>query len=323
MKIGILGTGAYGISLALNLLENGHDIIMWTAFDEEKREIEETRYNERVLKGVKIKEEIRITTNIDDAIIDKDIIVVAVPAHAVDNVSKMMSGKIKDQIIVIASKGIEQDTCLFLNDVIEKYNPTDNLCVIAGGSFAIDIISKMPVGLSVASKNKKVIELVKKAFQNDHFKLRETEDIYGVEICSAIKNVIAIAAGILDGLGANESTKAMFITESLHDIMELIHYLGADTRTILSFAGFGDILLTCTSEKSRNFTFGQTLATKTKEEIKEYQDTHTIEGLYTLKSIQQLINEKKVDIGIIDLISKIVSNQKEAKELLTFLVEKK
>lgn len=158
------------------------------------------------------------------------------------------------------AKSIEQDTCLFLNDVLAKYIDTKNLCVISGGSFAIDIVSKMPVGLSVASKNENARKIVKEAFQNSHFKLRETDDIYGVEICSSIKNVIAIAAGILDGLNANESTKAMFITESLHDIKELVNKLGGDKKAILSFAGFGDILLTCTSPKSRNFSFGQILA---------------------------------------------------------------
>jgi len=132
---------------------------------------------------------------------------------------------------------------------------------------------------------------------------------------------IAIAAGILDGLGANESTKAMFITESLHDIKELIDKLGGDKKTILSFAGFGDILLTCTSEKSRNFTFGQTLA-KSKEQAKEYLNSHTVEGVYTLKSIHQLIKDKNVDIGIINLIEKIVFHEEKPETLLKFLIEK-
>ncbi len=322
MKISILGTGAYGLSLAFHLLENGHDIIMWTAFEEEKDAIEKTRYNQKVLKDVKIPEEIKVTTNLEEAILGQDIIVVAVPAHVVNSISKQMMGKIDNQILVIASKGIEQNTCLFLEDVIAKYNPRENICVMAGGSFAIDIIHKMPVGLSIASQNEQAIAIVKKAFENEHFKLRPTKDTVGVQICSAIKNVIAIAAGMLDGMKASESTKAMFITESLHDIMELIFHLGGNPKTILSFSGFGDILLTCTSEKSRNFTFGQTLATKSKEEIEEYKRTHTIEGLYTLESIHQLIQDKQVDIEIIDLIHEIIDGKKEAKELFTFLIEK-
>lgn len=321
MKVIVLGTGAYGISLALTLFENNHDVTMWTAFEKEKELIEKTRENEPVLKGVKIPDKIKISTNLND-VKESDMIIIAVPAFAVDDIAQKLKGIITNQIIVIASKGIEQDTCLFLNDVLAKYIDTKNLCVISGGSFAIDIVSKMPVGLSLASTNESARKIVKDAFQNSHFKLRETDDVYGVEICASIKNVIAIASGILDGLGANESTKAMFITESLHDIKELIDKLGGDKKTILSFAGFGDILLTCTSEKSRNFTFGQTLA-KSKQKAKEYLENHTVEGVYTLKSIYKLVQDKNVDIGIINLIEKIVFHEENPETLLKFLIEKR
>lgn len=323
MKIGILGTGAYGLALALNFFENQNEVMMWTKFKEEKDEIEKTRRNERVLPGVDIPEGIIITNSLEEVCIDKDILVIAIPAAFVCGVSKEIKPYLKDQVLLLASKGIEQKTCLFLNEVLAKHHDVSRLCVMAGGTFAIDIVSGMPVGLSIASKNHKAIEVVRKALENDHFKLRPTDDIYGVEVCSSIKNVIAIAAGILDGLGANESTKSMFITESLHDIMELIDALGGNSRTILSFAGFGDILLTCTSTKSRNFSFGRCLVTKSKEEIEEYRNTHTIEGLYTLESIHQLVEDKQVDIGIIYLIYDIVFHEKNPKALLSFLVTKK
>jgi len=323
MKIGILGTGAYGLALALNFFENQNEVMMWTKFKEEKDEIEKTRRNERVLPGVDIPEGIIITNSLEEVCIDKDILVIAIPAAFVCGVSKEIKPYLKDQVLLLASKGIEQKTCLFLNEVLAKHHDVSRLCVMAGGTFAIDIVSGMPVGLSIASKNHKAIEVVRKALENDHFKLRPTDDIYGVEVCSSIKNVIAIAAGILDGLGANESTKSMFITESLHDIMELIDALGGNSRTILSFAGFGDILLTCTSTKSRNFSFGRCLVTKSKEEIEEYRNTHTIEGLYTLESIHQLVEDKQVDIGIIYLIYDIVFHEKDPKSLLSFLVTKK
>jgi len=323
MKIGILGTGAYGLALALVFQENGNQVAMWTKFPEEKEEIERTRKNQKVLPDVWIPEDIQITNSLEEVCLDKDILVIAIPAAFVCGVSKEIQPFLKNQVLLVASKGIEQKTCLFLNEVLAKHHDVSKLCVMAGGTFAIDIVSKMPVGLSIASKNEKAIDMVRKALENDHFKLRPTSDIYGVEICSSVKNVIAIAAGILDGLGANESTKSMFITESLHDIKELIDHLGGDPKTILSFAGFGDILLTCTSTKSRNFSFGQILVTKTKEEIEEYKKTHTIEGLYTLESIHQLVNDKNVDIGIIDLIYDIVFDQKDPSLLLEFLVNKK
>ena len=165
---------------------------------------------------------------------------------------------------------------------------------------------------------------MKKLLQNNYLKLRTTDDILGIEICGSIKNVIAIAAGMLDGMGLPESTQAMFITESLHDIKELIKALGGNGKTILSFAGFGDLLLTSTSYKSRNFTFGKMLGEKRDpKEIEDYMNNTTIEGLYTLKSIHKLINDRKVDIPIIDLIYDIIFNDVDPINLQSFLVNKK
>lgn len=321
-NVSVIGTGAYGISLATVFDSNGCRVKMWTKFDEECYLLTKERSNERVLPGFKISDNIFVTTDIKECVMDADLIVIAVPAGFVDDISLLLKDLVKDQVICIASKGIEQDTCLFINDVVTKHIKTNDIAVISGASFAVDILSKMPIGLTLATTSIRAEALIKETLSGTHIKIRTTSDIYGTEICGSIKNVIAIASGILDGLGANESTKAMFITESLHDIKGLIRNLGGDGNTILSFAGFGDLLLTCTSRKSRNFSFGRVLATGTKEEIEEYKRTHTIEGLYTLKSIYTLINNKNVDMPIIDLIYNIVFNGTKTKELFTFLIEK-
>ena len=323
MKVAIIGTGAYGLALALTVAENKHQVMMWTKFEQEKKIIEENHQYEKVLPNIKIPESTQITLDMKKCIDQAELIMIAVPAGVVNDICLDMKNWIKpNQHICIASKGIEQGTYLFINDVVKKHIDTPNIAVISGPSFAIDITSKMPIGLTLATENKETNLIIKSALENSHFKLRSTNDIYGTEICGAIKNVIAIASGMLNGLNAPESTQAMFITESLHDIKALIQKLGGDGKTILSFAGFGDLLLTCTSKKSRNFTFGQYLATKTQSEIEEYINTHTIEGLYTLKAIYKLISDKEVDIPIINLIYDIVFHQKNPKELLTFLVEK-
>lgn len=324
MKVCILGTGAYGIALSLMFYKNKCDITMWTKFKEEKKLLEDKRMNNDLLKGVKLPKEIKFTNDLKDAIEGKDIIVIALPAQYVDDIALEISKYYKKkQHICIATKGIEQDTCLFIDDVISKYIKTKNIAVISGPSFAIDIVSNFPIGLSLGTKSKTTEIILKKYLQNDSLKLRVTDDLIGVEICRSIKNVIAIASGILDGLGANESTQAMFITESLHDIKSLIKALGGHPNTILSFSGFGDLLLTCTSTKSRNFTYGRLIGKNTnKSIIDEYINTHTIEGLYTLKSIYKLINKKKVDMPIIDLIYDIIFNNKKPNILLKFLIEK-
>ena len=205
-----------------------------------------------------------------------------------------------------------------------EYNlNTKNIGVISGPSFAIDLITNMPIGLSIASKKKKTRVLAKQALQNSHVKLRETTDVIGVEICGSIKNVIALSAGMLAGLRANDSTKAMLITEAMHDMEEILFAFGAKKRTVSSYAGIGDLLLTCTSTKSRNYTFGKMLGEKKSiDEIKTYLSTTTVEGFYTLESIYKLLKNKKVSIPIIDLIYDIAIEGLSPEELLTFLVEK-
>lgn len=324
MKICILGTGAYGIALAAMCNENNHDIIMWTKFNDEKKELEEKGFSPK-MPTIQIPQNIKFTTSMEEAVNEAELIIIVVPTAFVDDVAKELKFYFKkEQHICIASKGIENDSCKFAHEVVKSYIKTRNIAVISGGTFAIDMANHNPVGLSLAYKNKQTMNVVKRALQNNTLKLRKSSDILGCEICGSIKNVIAIASGMLSGLGYSESTQAMFITESLHDIKELIGALGGKRRTILSFAGFSDILLTCTSTKSRNFSFGKIIGEKKpKSEIKKYMETTTIEGLYTLKSINKLIKNKKVNIPIIDLIYDIIYNNVDPKELAIFLINKK
>lgn len=324
MKVTILGSGAYGIALALMFNENKCDITLWEKFEEHAKQLRETRINDRVLPNVLIPKNIKIMSDLEESIKNSELIVIAIPAGFVDEVAAELSKYIKKgQHICIATKGIEQDTCLFIDDVVQKYIKTKNIAAISGPSFAVDIANHVPIGLTLATKNKKTAALIHQGLENKTLKLRDTDDLVGTEICGSIKNVIAIAAGMIDGMGLPESTQAMLITESLHDIKELIKALGGDGKTILSFAGFGDLLLTCTSTKSRNFSFGRLIGSGTsKDEIDNYINNTTIEGLYTLKSIHKLIKNKKVDIPIIDLIHDIVFYDKDPNEIKRFLIEK-
>ena len=323
MKIGLLGTGAYGMALSSILVDNDCEITMWTKFEEEKSQLELSRENQKLIPNFKISEKIKITTNIEECIKDKEILIVAIPAAHVENLTYAMKPFYKNQHIIIATKGIEQESGLFINEIVEKNLNTKNVGVISGPSFAMDIVSKMPIGLSIASKKKKTRELAKKAIQNKYVKLRETADVVGVEICGSIKNVIALSAGMLAGLKANDSTKAMLITEAMHDMEEILLSFGAKRRTVNSYAGIGDLLLTCTSEKSRNYKLGKMIGEKLPtEEIKQYLETTTVEGFYTLESIYILLKHKKVSIPIINLIYDIAVEGVNPEELLTFLVEK-
>ncbi len=323
MKICILGTGAYGLALANMFNQNNNDIILWTRFEEEK-DMLTTSKSSIHLNGITLPSSFKYTTDMSEAVKISNVIVIAVPTKAVDDVSKELKKYYtKDKHICIASKGITEKTNLFVCDVLSKYIKTKNIAVISGGTFAIDMFKSCPLGLSLATKSKETEMILKSSLQNKYLKLRTTSDIIGVEICSSIKNVIAIASGILYGMGYPDSTSAMFITEALNDIKNLIDALGGDKKTILSFAGFGDLLLTCTSVKSRNFTFGRIIGEgKSKEEIDNYIANNTIEGLYTLKSIYDLLKKKKVKMPIINLIYNIIFKDTKKEELVTFLIEK-
>ena len=325
MNIGIIGTGAYGLALAIQFNENRKNTVRaWTKFESEKDEIVTYRENRKVLPGVKIPSDIEVSTDLEYVVKNSEIIVIAVPAAFVGDVSSEIKKYYRrNQQFVLASKGIERGTCQFVDEIFRKHIKTKNYCVISGPSFAVDIVTDCPIGLTIASERKKTIKIVRRALENETIRLRESNDVIGVEICGSIKNVIAIAAGILDGMGYPESTQAMFITESLNDIKELIHALGGNKKTLLSFAGFGDILMTCTSKTSRNFSFGYLIGKgATKEEIDEYLKNTTVEGLYTLKSIHKLVRRKKVKMPIINLIRDIILGKKEKEEILKFLIEK-
>ena len=322
MKVGVLGAGAFGLALSHILVKNKVTVEMWTHNEEEVNVLDKKRISKK-LDGYKIPKEIKFSTNLEETVNGKDLIVMAIPAFAFEDVTKQLSKYIKkNQPVLIATKGIQQNTCLFLNDVFAKYLK-NSVAVISGPTFAVDMIKDAPIGFSMATKSHKTEMIIRKCFENSTTKFRRTRDITGIEICGSIKNVMAIASGMLEGMGVTDSTRALFLTESMNDIKELIDALGGKKKSILSFAGFGDILMTCTSKNSRNFSFGYLIGSgASKEEIDKYLENTTVEGMYTLKSIHKLVRRKKVKMPIINLIHDIIEGKKDKEEMLRFLIQK-
>lgn len=323
MKISIIGTGIYGIALGICAADNNHDIMMWS---ENKELVDNFQKNHSLepITDVDVPTNINVTTDLNKCLEAADLIILATSAKYVRSMCQEMKAIIDITTpICIASKGIENDTCYFLSDVVKTVLKVKHVGVISGPTFAFDLINKEPCALTLATNSKSLEMSVGQALSSKHLKLRRNNDINGTEICGSIKNVIAIAAGIIDGLGYAESTRAFLITESIHDIKELLSKLKCNPKTVLSFAGIGDLILTCSSEKSRNYKFGQLLGTSpSKEKIKDYLDNNTTEGYYTLLSIKDLTKHRKINMPVVDLIYDIVINNENPSKLIDFLINK-
>lgn len=325
MKIAIIGTGVYGIAMATALSQNKKNkITMWAESEEAVKKTIEMRDSYTPLNGLKIPESIKFTASYEEALKDAELVFIMCAAKFVGSVCKGMMPYINKKMhFIIGSKGIEQESCRFVHEVFLNFINTRKVGVISGPSFAIDIAKLEPIGLSIGIRSKDTLNVVLKAYKGTNIKLRESNDLIGLELCGSIKNVIAVAAGILEGLGYSESTRSFLITESLHDIKELIKGLNGNKKTILSFAGVGDLLLTATSTKSRNYSYGVLLGKKDFKEANKYLENTTVEGYYTLKSIYTLLRRKKIKMPVIDLIYNIVMKNDDPKKLAQFLMEKK
>ena len=318
MKISIIGTGAYGLALAtmFHETENKNNITMWSKFEEESNILKNTNK----FKNYKLPTTINYTTNMEECIKNSDLIVIAIPVAFITDTVKELKKYYENQSILIASKGIEQNTNNFSVNIIKKIIKVKDIGVISGGTFATDMLKKEPMGLTLATKSTKLKNLVMKTLKNEYIKIQTTKDITGVELCGSIKNIMAIASGIIDGLNYGDSTKYLFITKAIYEIQNLIEAFAGDEKTILTYAGIDDICMTCSSTNSRNFTLGKLLGENTpKEKIEQYKKETTIEGLYTTKSIYELLKIEHIKSPLINLIYNILYKDTDPKEIINFL----
>ena len=321
MKVGIFGTGAYGLALASILTDNKVEVTMWTKFEEEKKLLNQSRKNEKLLPNFTLDRDVTITTNLEECSKNKDLLIIVIPLTFINDLCQELKKFISvEEKICIASKGIEQNTLLFAHQIISKYVDTPNIAVLSGPSFAKDIILKKPIGLTLASNSVEIREIIQEVLVTDYIKIEYNNDIIGTEICGAIKNVIAIASGILDGLKVNDSTKAMFLTNALKDIQKIINEFGGNIDTSFSYAGIGDLILTCNSEGSRNYTFGKMLGEEfEKDELDAYLESTTVEGYYTLHAVYELFNKNNLSILLINILYNIVNKDESPKKILEYL----
>ncbi len=322
MKITIIGTGVYSVSLAVNM-KDSYNIMMWSENEKLVKNFNK-KHKLSPITEENIPNNINITNDLKEALKGSELVVLATSAKYIRSICLDLKPYIDPLIpVCIASKGIENNTCSFLSDIVKSLLKAKHIAVISGPTFAIDLMHHEPACLSLATSSKKAKRIINDVLSSEHLKLRANNDVYGTQMCAAIKNVVAIASGILDGMGYKDSTRAFLLTESLHDIKELLEKLECNPKTILSFAGIGDLILTASSPKSRNYQYGVLLGRKaSKKELKEYLDNTTTEGYYTLLSIKELTKNRRIHMPIINIIYDIAIKGEDPDILTEFLINK-
>ena len=310
LQIAVVGAGSWGTAIADLLASKGYRISLWVYEKEVKDQIKESRENKLFLPGHKLSANIKPSNDIAAVVTAKNVIVIVVPSHLMRTMTEKMSGFLSHGTVVVsASKGIEQKSHLTMSGVIKENLSEvteDQLAVLSGPSFAKEVVQKIPTSVTVACKSEDQATLVQHVFATPYFRVYTSDDIVGVELGGAVKNVIAIAAGMLDGLGLGLNTRAALMTRGMTEVRRLGLHLGANPRTFTGLAGFGDLVLTCTGNLSRNYTVGIKLGRGKKlQEILD--EMHMVaEGVKTAKSVYNFSRKLKVEMPICHEIYRIL-----------------
>lgn len=320
-KVGVLGAGSWGTALALLLFNNGHDVTVWSINKEEVEMLQKERENKSKLPGVILPEEMKITNDLEEGMKDKDFLVLAVPSIFTRSTARSMKPYIQaGQIIVNVAKGIEENTLMTLSEQIEDELPEADVAVLSGPSHAEEVGRCIPTTCVVGAKTRETAELLQKAFMNQVFRVYTSSDILGIELGGSLKNVIALAAGIADGLGYGDNTKAALITRGIAEITRLGVKMGGKMESFAGLTGIGDLIVTCASVHSRNrkagFLMGQG---KTMQEAMD-EVKMVVEGVYSAKAAMALSKKYEVSMPIIEQVNAVLFEGKNASEAVKELM---
>lgn len=324
MKIGVIGAGAWGTALANLLANKGLDIALWVFEQEVCTDILEERENKVFLPGVSLSQNIRPSNDLDRVAAKKDMLLIVVPSHVFRSVAaQVVHCPTEDTLIVSATKGIENRTYLAASGILKQLLPPrlhTQIAVLSGPSFAKEVAKKIPTAVTVAAFDHGVAEAVQNIFATEYFRVYTSDDVCGVELGGALKNVIAIAAGISDGLGLGYNTRAALITRGATEVQRLGIKLGANPRTFMGLAGIGDLVLTCTGKLSRNWTVGCKIGQGVRLEA-ILSDMRTVaEGVKTTRSVYNMSQEMGVEMPITEQLYRMLYEDLDPKEALQTLM---
>ena len=321
MKVSILGAGSWGTAISVLLTDNGHDVMVWSIDKEEIKMLEEEREHKTKLPGVKIADSLKLTNDAKEAVDFAELLVMVVPSPFVRSTAKTIAPYVREgQLIVNLSKGIEESTLMVLTDVIMDEIPHAKTAVLSGPSHAEEVGKRLPTTVVAGAVDKKDALLIQDVFMSDYFRVYTSPDVLGIELGGALKNVIALAAGISDGLECGDNAKAALITRGIAEIKKLGVAMGGDAETFGGLSGIGDLIVTCSSIHSRNrmagFYIGQGMT------YKEAMDKvkMVVEGVYSAKAALKLSEKYKVEMPIVSMVNELLFGNLTAKDALKSLL---
>ncbi|MBS0617399.1 MAG: NAD(P)-dependent glycerol-3-phosphate dehydrogenase [Spirochaetes bacterium] len=324
MRISVVGAGSFGTALAKLIAENGHDVLIWSHSKDTADAIREHRENTIYLKGIALPKNIAVATDFDAALRHAELIISATPTQAIREVygSDERAAAI-DVPIVVASKGIEKRTHLLVCDLFKQLfgeKKKQNLFFLSGPSFAREMALKMPTAITIAGYDSARLPEIQKVFHNEYFRAYATPDVVGVELGGALKNVMAIATGIADGLRFGSNTRSAIITRGLAEIVRLGEKLGAKPMTFMGLAGMGDLVLTCTGDLSRNRTVGIKLGQGMSLAQIQSEMRMVAEGVPTTESAHELAQKLGVEMPITEAVFQVLYKEKPALDAIRELM---
>ncbi|XDD50534.1 NAD(P)H-dependent glycerol-3-phosphate dehydrogenase [Leptospira sp. WS92.C1] len=326
MKIGVIGSGSFGTALGSLLADKGYDVTLWCRNDSQIESINRDHINNKHLPNFTLPEKLTASKDLKIVVAGKDMIVSSPPSHALSGILREIKEYLPEKVpIVSASKGIENGTLRLVSEIFESELPGKYhayLSYLSGPSFAKEIIQKVPTIVSIASKNEATARKVQEIFSFLYFRTYWTPDVIGVEVGGSLKNVIALAAGVSDGLGFGQNTRAALITRGLNEITKIGIKLGADPMTFLGPSGMGDLILTCCGEQSRNRTVGFRLGQgETLEQILSSMN-EVAEGVKTTQSAYELSQKLGIEMAITNEVYKMLYEGKNPKEVVKDLMKR-
>ena len=318
--ISIIGAGSWGTALSVVLHKNGHKITIWSALAPEIEMLKEKHEQAEKLPGVILPDDIMFTTDLKEAIEGKDMLVLAVPSPFTRSTAKAMSPFVAEgQLIVSVAKGIEENTLMTLSEIIMEEIPQCEVAVLCGPSHA-EVGKEIPTSLVAGAKKRATAELVQNTFMSEVLRVYTSPDVLGMEIGASLKNVIALAAGMADGLGYGDNTKAALITRGISEMGRLALAMGAKYETLSGLTGMGDLIVTCASKHSRNRRAGYLMGQGYTMQQAMDEVKMVVEGVYSAKAAIALAKKYHVDMPIIEQVNEVLFENKPAKDAVKELM---